>query len=166
MSGLCKNLGIILRKTKLTLITDSLLLPELRKLADTFQTELTVLGHSDDTGILKVWHKGELVCCLDNSKLHDAPIKKLESVFTPGKALTGQPLPDKDLNKSLETVMGDFAIVSREPIIREYDHEGQGNTILKPLAGAQADAPQDGVKRIPTPWVPVPWTNACANSSW
>ncbi|UQT45596.1 AIR synthase-related protein [Akkermansia muciniphila] len=33
-------------------------LPELRKLADTFQTELTVLGHSDDTGILKVWHKG------------------------------------------------------------------------------------------------------------
>ena len=119
-------------------------LPELRKLADTFQTELTVLGHSDDTGILKVWHKGELVCCLDNSKLHDAPIKKLESVFTPGKALTGQPLPDKDLNKSLETVMGDFAIVSREPIIREYDHEVQGNTILKPLAGAQADAPQDG----------------------
>lgn len=40
--------------------------------------------------------------------------------------------------------MGDFAIVSREPIIREYDHEVQGNTILKPLAGAQADAPQDG----------------------
>lgn len=163
-------------------------LPELQKLADTFQTELTVLGHSDDTGILKVWHKGELVCCLDNSKLHDAPIKKLESVFTPGKGLTGLPLPDKDLNKSLETVMGDFAIVSREPIIREYDHEVQGNTILKPLAGAQADAPQDGSvvdidgsdkcmamacailpewgKTDPTPWAPAPWTNACASSSW
>ncbi len=119
-------------------------LPELQKLADTFQTELTILGHSDDTGILKVWHKGELVCCLDNSKLHDAPIKNLDSVFTSAPALTGQELPDKDLNKSLETVMSDFAIVSREPIIREYDHEVQGNTILKPLAGAQADAPQDG----------------------
>lgn len=33
-------------------------LPELQKLADTFQTELTVLGHSDNTGILKVWHQG------------------------------------------------------------------------------------------------------------
>lgn len=68
-------------------------LPELRKLADTFQTELTVLGHSDDTGILKVWHKGELVCCLDNSKLHDAPIKKLKSVFTPGKGAHGPAPP-------------------------------------------------------------------------
>lgn len=84
--------------------------------------------------------------------------------------------------------MGDFAIVSREPIIREYDHEVQGNTILKPLAGAQADAPQDGSvvdidgsdkcmamacailpewgKTDPTPWAPAPWTNACASSSW
>ena len=119
-------------------------LPELQKLADTFQTELTVLGHSDNTGILKVWHKGELVCCLDNSKLHEAPVKKLSSVFISGQGLTGQPMPDKDLGKSLETVMSDFAIVSREPIIREYDHEVQGNTILKPLAGATADAPQDG----------------------
>ena len=36
MSGLCKNLGIILRKTKLTLITGSLLLPELRQLSSDF----------------------------------------------------------------------------------------------------------------------------------
>lgn len=64
-------------------------LPELQKLADTFQTELTVLGHSDNTGILKVWHKGELVCCLDNSKLHEAPVKKLSSVFISGQGLTG-----------------------------------------------------------------------------
>jgi phosphoribosylformylglycinamidine synthase len=41
-------------------------------------------------------------------------------------------------------VLADFAIVSREPIIREYDHEVQGNTVLKPLAGASGDAPQDG----------------------
>lgn len=119
-------------------------LPELQKLADTYQTELTVLGHSDDTGILKVWHNGELVCSMDNSKLHDAPVKKLTSVFDTPPGKTGMDLPDGDLNKSLKTVMGDFAIVSREPIIREYDHEVQGNTILKPLAGAQADAPQDG----------------------
>jgi phosphoribosylformylglycinamidine synthase len=39
--------------------------------------------------------------------------------------------------------MADFAVVSREPIIREYDHEVQGNTVLKPLAGATGDAPQD-----------------------
>ena len=119
-------------------------LPELQTLADTFQTELTVLGHSDDTGVLRVWHNGELVCSLDNSKLHDAPIKKLESVFTSGPAKTGLDLPADTLAEDLKAVMADFAIVSREPIIREYDHEVQGNTLLKPLAGASADAPQDG----------------------
>lgn len=119
-------------------------LQELQKLADTFQTELTVLGHSDDTGILKVWHNGELVCRLDNSKLHEAPVKKLQSTFGETPSGTGMALPDSDLNASLKTITSDFAIVSREPIIREYDHEVQGNTILKPLAGATADAPQDG----------------------
>lgn len=119
-------------------------LPALQEIADKYQSELTVLGHSDDTGILKVLHNGETVCCLDNSKLHNAPIKKLESFFTPAPGLVGLDLPDENLTASLKTVFSDFSIVSREPIIREYDHEVQGNTLLKPLAGAQGDAPQDG----------------------
>lgn len=119
-------------------------LDELQKLADTYQTELTVLGHSDDTGILKVWHNGELVCCLDNSKLHDAPIRQLKASFTPALQLTNQDIKIDSLDAAVQRVISDFAIVSREPIIREYDHEVQGNTILKPLAGAKGDAPQDG----------------------
>lgn len=118
-------------------------LPELQKLADTFQTELTVLGHSDDSGILKVWHDGNLVCSLDNSKLHEAPIKKLDSFFVPGEAKIGHDWATNDISGDLERVISDFAVVSREPIIREYDHEVQGNTLLKPLAGAESDAPQD-----------------------
>lgn len=118
-------------------------LDELRKLADTFQTEMTVLGESDDSGVLRVWHNGELVCELDNSKLHDAPTKRLVSVFNPGPAKTGVVLDDSCLEADLKQLFGDFAIVSREPIIREYDHEVQGNTVLKPLAGAAGDAPQD-----------------------
>lgn len=118
-------------------------LDELRRLADTFQTEMTVLGESNDSGVLRVWHNGELVCELDNSKLHDAPTKRLESVFVSGPARQGVALDDSDLTADLKLLFGDFAIVSREPIIREYDHEVQGNTVLKPLAGATADAPQD-----------------------
>ncbi len=118
-------------------------LDELQKLADTFQTEMTVLGESNDSGVLRVWHNGECVVEMDNSKLHDAPVKKLTSVFTKGEAKTGIALDDSNLAGDLKQLFGDFAIVSREPIIREYDHEVQGNTVLKPLAGASADAPQD-----------------------
>ena len=116
---------------------------ELQRLADTFQTEMTVLGESNDSGVLRVWHSGELVCELDNSKLHDAPTKHLTSVFTSSPARTDLDLDDTHLTDDLRGIFGDFAVVSREPIIREYDHEVQGNTVLKPLAGAAGDAPQD-----------------------
>ncbi len=119
-------------------------IPALQEIADKYQTEMTILGHSNDTGVLRVFHNGEVVCCLDNSKLHTAPTKKLSSTFTPGPGLTGQDLPDQNLAGSLKTLFADFAIVSREPIIREYDHTVQGNTLLAPLAGAEGDAPQDG----------------------
>lgn len=118
-------------------------LDELQKLCDTFQTEMTVLGESNDSGVLRVWHNGECVVEMDNSKLHDAPTKQLTSVFNAAPANTGVALDDSDLTGDLKQLFGDFAIVSREPIIREYDHEVQGNTVLKPLAGATADAPQD-----------------------
>ena len=118
-------------------------LDELQKLCDTFQTEMTVLGESNDSGVLRVWHNGELVVEMDNSKLHDAPTKQLTSVFNAAPANTGVALDDSNLAGDLKQLFGDFAIVSREPIIREYDHEVQGNTVLKPLAGATADAPQD-----------------------
>lgn len=129
---------------RMVLAVEESSLPELQALADTFQTELTVLGHSDDTGILKVWHNGELVCELDNSKLHDAPTRRLNSRFLSTPEGTGLVGSDVDLSASLHGILADFAVCSREPIIREYDHKVQGNTLLEPLAGAQGDAPQDG----------------------
>ncbi len=119
-------------------------LPELMELAETFETECIVLGHSDGSGVLKVWHDGQLVCELDCGKLHEAPRRHLVSRFDKAKGALTLELPVGDAGTRLREVLGDFAVVSREPIIREYDHEVQGNTFLKPLAGATADAPQDG----------------------
>ena len=137
-------------------------LPRLRELAAMHQTEMSVLGHSDGTGILKVWHHGELVCELDNARLHEAPRRHLVSSWEgfsdlgikklsgPESASDMADLP-QSLNPSipqspaalLRALLSDFAICSREPIIREYDHQVQGNTMLTPLAGAAGDAPQD-----------------------
>jgi phosphoribosylformylglycinamidine synthase len=129
---------------RMVLAVEESSLPELKALADKFQTELTILGHSDDTGILKIWHHGEIVCELDNSKLHDAPTRQLQSRFHGAPGATGVIGEYVDLSAALSAVLADFAVCSREPIIREYDHKVQGNTLLEPLAGAQGDAPQDG----------------------
>ena len=115
---------------------------KIEELANIYETELTEIGNSDNSGILKVWHNGDLVCELDNSRLHDAPIRHLKSSFKRGN-INEYDWGQKDLGKELLDVLGDFAIGSREPIIREYDHEVQGNTVLKPLAGKTGDAPQD-----------------------
>jgi phosphoribosylformylglycinamidine synthase II len=119
-------------------------LDKLRELAAVWETELTVLGKSDGTGILKVKHNGFTVCELDCRRLHDAPRLKLKAEWTTPQWSRLPALPDNDLGGVLKRVISDFAVVSREPVIREYDHEVQGNTVLKPLAGASGDAPQDG----------------------
>ena len=119
-------------------------LAELQRLADVYETEMVVLGNADGSGILKVLHNGEMVCELDNSKLHNAPRQRRRSAWT--RPATAAPLTFDDLDPTevLKGLLGDFTICSRAPIIREYDHEVQGNTVLKPLAGAKGDAPQDG----------------------
>ncbi|MEX2579837.1 MAG: phosphoribosylformylglycinamidine synthase subunit PurL [Verrucomicrobiales bacterium] len=114
----------------------------LQKLADLYETELTDLGSADGSGILKVTHRGETVCKLDCSKLHDAPVRRLKAKWELKTEAPEAPVL-KNAGQTLRELLGDFAIVSREPIIREYDHEVQGNTVLKPLAGASGDAPQD-----------------------
>lgn len=129
---------------RMVLAVEEASLPELQALADMYQTEMCVLGESDDTGILKVWHEGELVCELDNSKLHEAPTRQLQAYFAGAPQALGWPDVDCDIAQSLKRLLADDAICSREPIIREYDHKVQGNTLLEPLAGATGDAPQDG----------------------
>ena len=127
---------------RMVLAVEESSLDELQWLADTYETEMAVLGKADGSGILKVSHHGCRVVELDCAKLHEAPRRNLDAVFN---TLDPKPVQysESDLTEDLKKVLGDFAIVSRAPVIREYDHEVQGNTVLKPLAGAGGDAPQD-----------------------
>jgi len=43
----------------------------------------------------------------------------------------------------LMNLMGRWNICSKERLIRQYDHEVQGGTVVKPLVGAQNDGPGD-----------------------
>jgi phosphoribosylformylglycinamidine synthase len=119
-------------------------LAELRRLAAMFETELCVLGEADGSGVLKVMHHGTEVCRLDNQALHEAPRQHRRSRWTTPAFVPAPDLSSLDVAATLKALLADYAICSREPIIREYDHEVQGNTLLKPLAGAKGDAPQDG----------------------
>ncbi|HEX8659959.1 MAG TPA: AIR synthase-related protein, partial [Hymenobacter sp.] len=48
-----------------------------------------------------------------------------------------------DYTATLGQLLGSLNICSRESVIRQYDHEVKGRTIVKPLMGATGQAPQD-----------------------
>ena len=48
-----------------------------------------------------------------------------------------------DYTATLTRLLGSLNICSRESVIRQYDHEVKGRTIVKPLMGATGQAPQD-----------------------
>lgn len=119
---------------------------ELGTLAETYETDCTRIGTVTDTGRLEVRHGERTVCDLDGTFLHDPPRRMMESRYTsatrPAESLPADPDSPETL---LMKIVGDLNVASRAPVIREYDFEVQGNTVLKPLGGPAGDAPEDGV---------------------
>jgi phosphoribosylformylglycinamidine synthase len=52
-------------------------------------------------------------------------------------------LPDAKQGEFLQRMLGRLNICSKEYIIRQYDHEVRGGSVIKPLMGARRDGPSD-----------------------
>jgi phosphoribosylformylglycinamidine synthase len=68
-----------------------------------------------------------------------------EAVYTP-PPLQPQPLPEKhtwDYTGELLRILGSLNVASKQWVIRQYDHEVQGGSVIKPLVGAHDDGPGD-----------------------
>ncbi len=107
-------------------------------------TELSVIGKFTGTGKLTIKHKGKTVAELDMGFLHDGlPKIKRKAVYKERKLLQKQRKGSGDYNDALKKLLGMPSIASKEWVIRQYDHEVQANTIVKPLTGAENDGPSD-----------------------
>ncbi|MCX5697092.1 MAG: phosphoribosylformylglycinamidine synthase subunit PurL [Candidatus Omnitrophica bacterium] len=106
--------------------------------------EATVIGEFTGTKRLELYYKGDLVCDLDMEFLHNGlPALVKEAVYIQAKHSEPQfPCP-KDLAKSLVQLLSRYDICSKEWVIRQYDHEVQGASVLKPLTGIVNDGPSD-----------------------
>ncbi|MHC1782379.1 MAG: phosphoribosylformylglycinamidine synthase subunit PurS [Anaerolineaceae bacterium] len=120
-------------------------LAALQDLCDTFDTELTDIGAITGNGKLIVRYAGEVIIDLDNEFLHGGlPQRQLQAIITktryPDSASRSAELDMKD---RLLSLLSSPNIASKAAIIRLYDYEVQGGTVIKPLTGVQADAPSD-----------------------
>ncbi len=118
----------------------------LQKLCDTFDTELTDIGEFTGTGRLVVRYGETVVVNMENEFLHDGiPQRQLKAIIDNSDIesirFRIRPKSFPNIKDHLLSLLSSPNIASKAPVIRIYDHEVQGGTVVKPLTGIEADAP-------------------------
>lgn len=106
--------------------------------------EATIIGEFTNTRQLELFYEGNLVGDLDMKFLHKGlPQLEKEAIWE----LPQHPEPDfpqpTDLREDLLCILTSWNVCSKEWVIRQYDHEVQGGSVLKPLTGVNNDGPSD-----------------------
>ncbi|MCA9116531.1 MAG: phosphoribosylformylglycinamidine synthase subunit PurL [Planctomycetaceae bacterium] len=106
--------------------------------------EATVLGRFTDTGRLVLKYHEHQVADLSMDFLHNGrPPVVRTATYTPAKT-SRLMLPAKNrFDQELLQILGSWNVCSREWIIRQYDHEVQAGSVVKPLVGVGHDGPSD-----------------------
>ncbi len=113
-------------------------------LADDYEVELSDIGYFTSDGYLDVKYNRRMVAYLNLDFLHNGVPKKHLIAEWNKPNLTEPNLPViNNYNDILIKLMSSLNICSREGVIRQYDHEVKGKTIIKPLMGKNGKAPQD-----------------------
>jgi phosphoribosylformylglycinamidine synthase len=131
---------------RMVVAVDPARLADLAARCDRHGVELADLGHFTGDGRLVVTAGGVTVLDLDTGFLHDG---------RPGRTMRAElPRPDRSregirtVDEPVEVLLELLAhpdIASKAEIIRRYDHEIRGTTVVRPLVGPHHDAPADGV---------------------
>jgi len=131
-------------------------LDELMAIFESEDVEATVIGRFTDDRKLTVKYDGNVVAELDMEFMHEGVPRFHEHGFWRPPALP-DPLLDgsageagrralagpHDWAATLRALLSAPNIRSKEWIVRQYDHEVQGQTVIKPLVGAATDGPGD-----------------------
>ncbi len=119
----------------------------LQNLCDTFDTEITDVGSFTGNGRLVVRYDGNIVVNLHNEFLHDGiPQRQLSAIIDnsiPDRQAANIEYPISNIKETLLSLLSSPNIASKTAVIRIYDHEVQGGTVVKPLTGIESDAPSD-----------------------
>jgi len=122
-------------------------LDELLELCATEGVVAKAIGRFTDSGRLVVRDAGEVICDIEMAFLHDGTPRPLRKAVWTAPALEAAPTPapaDDDYNAALLALLAAPDIASKEWLVRQYDHEVQGNSVVKPMVGTRGDAPGDG----------------------
>ncbi|MHC4388897.1 MAG: phosphoribosylformylglycinamidine synthase subunit PurL, partial [Planctomycetota bacterium] len=115
------------------------------KIFDSENVESTVIGRFTDNKKLILRYNGEQVAEMDMDFLHDGVPKYSREAVWKSPQLSEPSIPEKgSYNDELLKILSSYNVASKEWVIRQYDHEVQGSSVVKPLMGVTNDGPSDG----------------------
>jgi phosphoribosylformylglycinamidine synthase len=113
-------------------------------LARKMDVEATVLGRYTDSGWFHIRYGHQTVAYIGMAFLHGGlPQMRLTAAWTPPRHAEPDFPEPADLGAALEAMLGRLNICSKESVVRQYDHEVQGGSVVKPLTGVENDGPSD-----------------------
>lgn len=119
-------------------------LDEFLALSQKMDVESTVLGQFDNNGRFHCLYEGRTVAYLDMDFMHKgSPRMHLKAVWQPPFHEEPDFSEPSDLKAELKAILGSYNVASKEYVVRQYDHEVQAGSAIKPLMGNQCDGPSD-----------------------
>jgi phosphoribosylformylglycinamidine synthase subunit PurSL len=114
------------------------------ELARKMGVEATVMGTFTQSGIFHARFGEKTVAYLDMDFLHDGvPQLKLAAKWIAPKNTEPVFAEPANFSKAFIRMLSRLNICSKEPVVRQYDHEVQGGSVVKPMVGVQNDGPSD-----------------------
>ncbi len=95
----------------------------------------TVIGKVIREKMLKITHNGEIVLEMELDFLTKSPKYRRPYTIREVVPVIPQLSPPEDYNDILLQLLSSLNICSRDWVIRQYDHEVRGSTVIKPLQG-------------------------------
>ncbi len=112
--------------------------------------EATVIGHFTDDGYLTVKYNTDVLVEIAMNFLHSGGVRlELAAQWDGAPAVDAATVVDPTPQDTLLALLAHPIIASKENVVRTYDHEVQGATILKPLVGVREDGPGDAAALQP-----------------
>jgi len=119
-------------------------LDAIKKIFDAENVESTVIGKFTNDKKLRLKYNGQLVGELDMDFLHNGVPKYSRKAVWKTPELAEPNINEKDnYNEELLKILSSYNVASKEWVIRQYDHEVQGGSVVKPLTGITNDGPSD-----------------------
>ncbi|RLJ06814.1 MAG: phosphoribosylformylglycinamidine synthase, partial [Candidatus Aenigmatarchaeota archaeon] len=129
---------------RMTVIVPPDKIEEFMELSRRRGVESTVVGKFTNSSKFHVLFEGKTIAYLDMDFFHNGvPQMKLNTVWIPPEHKEPDFPEPVDMNKILKDMLSRLNICSKEYVVRQYDHEVQGGSVVKPLTGKENDGPSD-----------------------